>query len=290
MEAARQRVEVLERELHDRLGRAGSAPLAIEVLELRRKLQDALVSLEAEERRRALAEEAATREEAQRAHIAALEESLERVQGELQRRRRVDEALWRKAAQADLRVREAADLRAALKDAQASSAREARRADAAEIELMRTQMRLAIELARPRVSEPWSRDAVSTSHEQLTRTYDPDALLEMGLESLRPACARLAFLIAELIWSDTAADPGRLGELLELLERAGHPLHRHDAVRLGPQPLDAPGLRLAIGPLALQVAVRRRDRREVIVTLSAERALRIQTRSASASSGRQKPR
>lgn len=277
MEAARQRVEVLERELSQLLPEAGAGtPLAVEVLELRRKLLAAEDALREERERRKDAEEAAQAATGAAQRMASLEESLERVQAELQRRRREGEGLWRRAAQADMQSREAEHLRAELKETRRRADAEARRADVAEVSLIRTQMRLAIERARPQVDEPWPAEAPWTEDDALRRTYARDALVEAELDWLRQWLPRLALLMADLMWNSTDEGSG-VRELFELLQDAGNPLEPHDDVRLGPRPFDAPGLRVAIGPLALQVAVRRHDDRQVVVTVSSECPLEVAT-------------
>lgn len=272
------RVEVLERELERLLpGREkGLQPLVVEVLELRRKLAAAEDALDEERAARRRAQEAAEVSEGRAERLAALEESLERVQNELQRRRRVGEGLWRKAAQTDLRKREADRLQGELKQAREAAEREARRADVAEIALIRTRMRLAVELARPSVPSPWPRDAVRTQVDALEKAHDAQLLGRLTEAPLRRAIIRLGLLVGDLLWNPPPSDPDALRALLELLQSAGHALHRHDDIRLGPREPSAPGLRMAIGPLALRVALRQPGGREAIVTLSDDAPLRVE--------------
>lgn len=280
MEAARQRVELLERELEQLLPDAHEdrPPLAVEVLELRRRLAAAESALAEARSTNARLETQAQAAAGRAAKLAALEESLERVQAELQRRRRVDEGLWRRAAQADLRGREADHLREELKEARRTAEAEARRADVAEVALIRTQMRLAVELSRPRVDDPWPRTAIVSAQQALRAAYAPAALEALTWSALQDRARRLALLLAELVWHPLPEAPDAARTLIELLQDAGHPLTRRDEVRLGPPSLEDPGLRLAVGPLALQVAVRRADGREVVVTISDEAPLQVALR------------
>lgn len=276
MEAARLRVDALERELETLVPRGGGIPIEVQIVELRRRAANAENALERGRQERERGELAVQELAVARDRIRSLEEALEMVQGELQRRRREHEDLFRKAALAEVRVREAEMLRDQLAEATTNQERETRRADVAIVTLIRTQMRLSVEHARPRIEDPWPQDAVRDRADELRSLYCPEALESLERESARRALTRLAFLIADLIWNPPAPTEADLAELLSLLRDAGHPLIEHDNVRLGPLPPEDPGLSIAMAPLALQVVWADQNCCESVVTIADDDPLRYE--------------
>ena len=268
MEAARQRVAVLERELEHLSPGGSTVPIEVELVELRRRLVRAEEALGIERRERERGERAVQELAVANDRVRALDQSLEMVQAELQRRRREHESLWRQAALASVRSREADELRTALDDSLARAEREARRADVAVVALIRTQMKLSVERARPLVDDPWPLDAAREQPAALEALFAPSALEARPEDDAEHELTRLAFLFADLIWNSPSPTHQELRELLALLRRVGHPLIELDAIRLGPPLVDGPGLRIAMAPLALQVAWTGSDGRELIVTIS----------------------
>ena len=226
MEAARRRVEALERELRElATTRTGDGPAPDKVY----------------------------------AKVVALAESLEAVQAELQRRRREHETLWREAALAEIRRRELDHMRRQLSRAKARAERERSRADFAEIALMRTQMRLAIERARAGLNKPWPASAIRTHRDEVRRAAGAETLEALPEEALRAPLERLTLLVADTLWNPPTDPAADREALLATLRGAGHELAPDGDRHLGPADKNAPGLRIAFGPLALRLTLRRAD-------------------------------
>lgn len=205
------------------------------------------------------------------ARIVALAEALEDVQQELQRRRREHDALFRQAALSEVRRRELESLRKRARQAEGQAERERKRADYAEIALMRTQMRLSIERARQRVDEGWPTSAIRQQREEVERAVGAEALAAAPerMEQLE----RLTLLVADILWNPPTDPAADREALLATLRQSGHTLAARGDRRLGPVEAEGPGLRITIGPLALRVAYRDEDGTTEAVTLREDGSL-----------------
>lgn len=277
MEAARQRVAALERELSLLVPGGSAAPIEVELAALRRALARLEGDLSEERRAREAAEHAAQELAVVEDRRRSLESSLELVQAELSRRRREHEDLFRRAALGDVRARETERLRAALVEASESAAREARRADVAEIALIRTQMRLAVERARSLVAEPFALDAPRTKGDVIRESYAIAALEALPRARLDARLGPLALLIADLVWNAASDRDDGLPRLFEHLRAAGHALLEHERLRFGPSARGA-GLSLVLAPLALQLAWTRKSGHVRLVSISDEQPLGFASR------------
>lgn len=264
LEAARLRVDALERELRALVPDDGVGSAELDLFELRRRLAATELTLAQERREREHAQSEARGLETARDRLVTLEKALELVQQELQRRRREHEPLWREAALAEIRGRELEVVRARLHEVSESAEREAKRADVAEVALIRTQMRLSVERARAQIRLPWPRPADPAA---FVRTTRPSALLAMPEEALRIELERLVLLVADALWNAPGAGEA-VSELFDVLRTAGHPLRAHASRRFGPDPPGAPGLTIAIAPLALQITWVGSDRSARVVTIA----------------------
>jgi len=166
---------------------------------------------------------------------------------------------------AEIRRRELEVLRARYEEVSETAEREAKRADVAEVSLIRMQMRLSVERARAQIRLPWSGGADPAA---IVRTYRPAALGAMPEEALRIELERLALLVADVLWNAPVETGEAVSELFDVLRTAGHPLSTQASRRLGPDPPDAPGLTIAVAPLGLQITLVGDDRSARVVTIA----------------------
>lgn len=270
LDAARLRVEALQRELRYLVPDDSIGGVEVEVVELRRRMAAMELTLQEEQHRRERAETEAGALMMARDRLRTVEKALELVQQELQRRRREHEPLWREAALGEIRRREIAALQERFDDTSSNAEKERRRADAAEVALIRTQMRLSVERARAQVRRPWPMDAPA---DEIGRTYLPAALAAMPQDALRLDLERLTLLVADLVWNVPTDTGEEVAELFGVLRRAGHPLVAHAPSRFGPDPIGTPGLRIVIAPLGLQIRLLAADGSARLVTIADDESL-----------------
>ena len=158
--------------------------------------------------------------------------------------------------------------------------RERKRADFAEIALMRTQMRLAVERARARIDEPWSVSAIRTQRDEVAEVAGPEALAAAAEPVLRRELERLTLLVADVLWNPPTDPAADREALFATLRAAGHPLVADGDRRFGPSDEAGVGLHLAMGPLALRLTLVRADGRRHAVTIGDEAPMRYDVRDA----------
>lgn len=275
LDAARHRVEALERELRDIVPDDSIGSVEVEVVELRRRMAAMELTLEEEQFRRERAEIEAGELMMARDRLRTVEKALDLVQQELQRRRREHEPLWREAALAEIRRREIDVLQERFDETRGTAEQERKRADAAEVALIRTQMRLSVERARAQVRRPWPTDAPAG---EILRTYRAATLAAMPQDALRFELERLILLVGDLLWNACSDTGDEVAALFEILRRAGHALVAHAPTRFGPEPFGAPGLHVAIAPLALQITLLEDDGTVRLVTIADDVPLRYTVR------------
>lgn len=254
MEAARVRIEAMEDQLRHALP-------ATEVLRLQRELQKTERQLEKEFQRRSLAE-TAERELARARHdLHWLERLGTRMRSELTWSHRQLDAARRAAAKVAEREREIADLRVALD-------RESHRRQAAEREIGRLQICLAIERARGGVA-PLSHVALDERREDLAERFALDRWPDRDDHELIDALRELAIVLGEAVWAQREGTPFDLfAELIEYLRELGHALHEDDGSTWGGRDATVDALAVTIEPFHLIVEVRRPNARRLTVELT----------------------
>ncbi|MFK7986971.1 MAG: hypothetical protein AB8I08_13180 [Sandaracinaceae bacterium] len=200
------------------------------------------------------------------ARIVALAEALEDVQQELQRRRREHDELFRRAALSEVRRHELSALSKRCRDAETQAERERKRADYAEIALMRTQMRLSIERARHKVEGGWPASSIRHQRDEVRDAVGAKAL-DIATDRMG-RLEQLTLLVADILWNPPTDPAADREALLATLRRSGHALVPRGDRRYGPRDPDAVGLRITLGPLALRVAYRAEDGTTEAVTLA----------------------